>query len=171
MDFLPTINSVRCWLSYSDWANGVILSAARPMTDAQLDTPFEMGRGCFRKTLLHLWAGESVWVSRWQGKVETPWPDEEQRVSVEAIAARFEPVYAARNIFLATQQDADLSRDVIYRDSKGSLFQARLGDMMTQMLVHSTHHRAQLVNMLRRLGVDPPPELDYMMWRRRPIAS
>jgi uncharacterized damage-inducible protein DinB len=161
------IDSIQAFLNYSDWANDQILRAAAVLPDAQLDQSFDMGRGSLRKTLVHVWAGEHVWVQRWQGRTETPWPDEEERVGVAALAERFEPVVRQRNAFLATVHDAALSRVVTYRDSKGSLFQAALGDMMMQMIVHSIHHRAQAVNMLRRVGA-AAPELDYMMWVRKP---
>ena len=160
-------NSVGAILRYNDWANGHILHAAMPLTDEQLDRPFDMGRGTLRRTLLHVWAGEHVWVERWQGHTETPWPDEDERVSVSAVAERFRLVFAGRDSFVSRLTDGDLGRDVTYRDSKGSLFTATLGDMMIQMIVHSTHHRSQAVNMLRRVGA-AAPEIDYMMWIRKP---
>jgi len=74
-----------------------------------------------------------------------------------------------RDAFLAELSDAALQASVTYRDSKGSLFSASLGQMMVQMCVHSTHHRAQAVNMIRRAG-GQTPEVDYMVWVRKPVA-
>jgi uncharacterized damage-inducible protein DinB len=162
-----TLHSAAGLFRYSDWANGRLLEAAGPIDHAALDRPFDMGPGSLRRTLLHLWAGESVWVQRWQGRTETPWPDEAERVEVGAIRERLAEVYRVRDGFVGGLSDADLRRAVCYRDSKGGRFTASLGDMMTQMIVHSIHHRAQAVNMLRRLEAGAP-ELDYMMWVRRP---
>jgi uncharacterized damage-inducible protein DinB len=39
--------------------------------------------------------------------------------------------------------------------------------MLLQLCYHATHHRAQAVNILRRLGTQAP-ELDYMMRIREP---
>ncbi len=164
-----TLDSVRTFLKYSDWANDIVLRAAGPLDDARLDKPFAMGRGSLRMELLHVCAGESVWVARWQSRAETPWPNEEERVSVAGITERFTAVYRERDAFVATLTDRDLGRSVTYRDSKGSLFSATLADMMTQMIVHSTHHRAQIVNMLRNVGVTPAPDLDYMYWVRKAV--
>jgi uncharacterized damage-inducible protein DinB len=155
------------FLKYSEWANGELLRASRGLSDAQLDQPFDMGMGYLRRTLLHLHAGEHVWLQRWQGRTETPWPDEKEKVSVEVISTQFAKTYAERTTFLSTVQDGDLGKLVTYRDSKGSLFAATLGDMITQGILHSTHHRAQAVNMLRR-AADTLVELDYMMWVRKP---
>ena len=162
-----SIDSARTFFKYSDWANGQILSAAAKLDDAALDQPFEMGRGSLRLTLMHIHAGEHVWLQRWHGRTETPWPDEDERVAPAALADRFAETRAARDQFLAALKDADLARSIPYRDSKGGLFKATLADMLTQGILHSHHHRAQAVNMLRRAaGVEV--ELDYMMWVRQP---
>jgi uncharacterized damage-inducible protein DinB len=155
------------FLRYSEWANDQLLRASAGLSDEQLDQPFEMGRGTLRKTLLHIWAGESVWLARWQGRTETPWPDEEQKADVPNIDERFRQVYSERAAFLATLKDTDFARVVTYRDSKGSLYKAALGDMLMQGIIHSIHHRAQAVNMLRQLGA-AAPDVDYMYWVRKP---
>jgi len=163
------LETSRQMLAYNDWADTQVLAAAAPLSSAQLDQPFEIGRGSLRRTLLHVYGGEYVWLQRSMGRSETPWVDEDEAVEVQTIRNRFEVTWRERDAFLRTLADADLSRPQVYRDSKGSLFQATLGDMMLQMYLHSTHHRAQIVNMLRRLGT-APLELDYMCWVRKPAG-
>lgn len=155
---------------YSDWANGKILSAAERLSDAQLDQPFEIGRGSFRRTLIHTLAGEYVWFRRLSGAWETRWLDEDEPASIATVRARFEQTRRERDAFLPSLADADLPRVQTYRDSAGPVYHATLSEMLLQMLMHSTHHRAQLVNMLRQLGAGPV-ELDLMYWRRRPAEN
>ena len=152
---------------YNDWANSEVLRVAGPLNETQLDQSFDMGRGSLRRTLLHIYCGELVWLARWQGKTETPWPDEEERVSVAVIADRSAVTRGERKAFLAKVAATDHERVVTYRDSKGRLFRAALGDMILQMLNHSAHHRAQAVNMLRRVNA-ALVELDYMYRIRQP---
>jgi uncharacterized damage-inducible protein DinB len=160
------LTTVRELLRYSEWANGEILSAAAGRTDEQLDRPFEMGMGTLRRTLVHILAGESVWLERWQGRQETPWPDEEERLGLEEIRGRLERTSGSREVFLATLRDEALERRMVYRDSRGLLFAAALGQMMLQVCVHSTLHRAQALHMLRHVGATlPRPGLDYIFWR------
>lgn len=164
------LEGARTILSYSDWANERLHRSAATLSDDKLDQPFDMGVGSLRKTLIHIHAGESVWLQRWQNKVEVPWPNEEEKLSVATIAERSKATNRQREEFIKTiVGDAQLSKQVSYRDSKGSLFTATLADMMLQMCMHSHYHRAQAVNMLRRLGAKPP-ELDYMMSVRKPVA-
>ena len=155
------------FLKYSDWANGEILRHCEKLTDTQLDQPFDMGLGCLRRTLIHIHAGEHVWLQRWQGRTETPWPNELVKTPVAEIAAQFAKTFEERASFMAKLTDRDLQKPITYRDSKGSLFAATLGDMIMQGILHSTHHRAQAVNMLRHTA-ERIVELDYMTWVRKP---
>lgn len=168
---MTQLETMRELFRYDDWANDRVLQAASSLTDEQLDRSIDMGCGSLRKTLMHMLCAEQVWVQRWQGKSETPWPDENERASVAAMTDRFHKARSVREAFLRDLRDEALSRPMEYRDSFGGLFSAKLGDMMLQLCNHSTHHRAQAVNMIRRAEVKPP-ELDYMYWRlRRPESG
>jgi uncharacterized damage-inducible protein DinB len=161
---LPTI---RLLLDHNDWSNDRILDAAAPLSDNQLDAPFDMGPGSLRRTLIHTQAGEEVWLKRLKGVAETPWPDEGARIAVAALAEQWRVARLARDAHLATLEGTDLSRIQPYRDSRGTLYRASLAAMILQPIHHSIHHRAQLVNMLRRVGAKAP-ELDYMYRARVP---
>lgn len=165
-----TIPGFRAYLKYSEWANARLIEAASLLSDDQLDRLFEMGRGTLRLTLMHLWAGEHVWLQRWRGRTETPWPDEDERLTPIQIGDRFGHVYAERAVFLSGLVEGDLLRVITYRDSKGSLFQALLSDMLAQGMVHSIHHRAQASNMVRQAGGEGV-DLDYMYWCRKPVGG
>jgi len=164
---MTNLGILATFLHYSESANERLMAAAKSLNDAQLDRPFEMGVGSLRRTLLHLYNGEYVWLQRWQGRTETPWPDEEEKAAVATIAQRFLRNNADRAVFLETVREADLRRPMVYRDSKGSLFSTTLGDMLVQGIAHSIHHRAQAANMLRHVGAGTV-ELDYMVSVRKP---
>lgn len=167
---MVTIESLTPLFEYNDWADKQLLAAAAKCDDAALDRPFDIGPGSLRRTLLHLYNGEFVWLQRCQGKRETKWPSEAEKTAINTLQQRFDAVWRDRDAFLRTLSSADLGRVTIYRDSKGSEFQAVLSDMLMQALVHSTHHRAQAVNMLRQVGAGLV-ELDYMMAIRRPVPT
>jgi len=161
------LDMIRAMARYSDWANRQVIDAAGRIEDAKLDEPIEMGVGSLRRTLIHLLAGESVWLARWKGETETPWLDESEPMSTSAIREKFAETWRPRDVFLAPLTDADLVGEQSYRDSKGGFYKASLGDMIIQALVHSIHHRAQAVNMIRRLS-GAAPDVDYMYHMREP---
>jgi uncharacterized damage-inducible protein DinB len=160
-------DSLRDILRYNDWANDRLLHAAVEFSDTQLDQPFDVGLGSLRRILTHLYTGEHVWLQRWQGKQETPWPDEKEKVSIADLSKRFAQVRSEREAFISKLSDAALANEVTYRDSKGSLFKATLSDMLNQGIFHSAHHRAQLANLIRRTN-GTIVDLDYMYWARKP---
>jgi len=161
------IEPIRTLFNYSDRANGQLIEASSRLTDDQLDRAFPMGRGSLRKTLLHIWAGEHVWLLRWKGQADTPWPDENVPTPVTVIARDLNQTSTGRDVFLDSLDESNLRQLTRYLDSVAGYFQATLTDMILQGLVHSIHHRAQAVNMLRQLGIEPP-EVDYMTTVRLP---
>ena len=160
------IPTIRTMLDYTDWSNGRLLAGAAPCSDEQLDRDLQLGPGTLRRILLHTYNGELIWFNRWRGAVENTWPDEQEKVSIADLKERFKANAQARDRWLATLGSPDSARTQTYRDSKGSLFQAALGDMLMQGVMHTKHNQAQCVNALKRLGA-AWPELDYMYHVRK----
>ena len=160
------LGTVRTLMDYTDWSNRRLLECASAMSDELLDRDMQIGPGTMRRTMRHIYAGEYVWLRRWRSEVETKWIDEGVKLSVAQLGAEFEANIREREAFLARLFESDLARVQPYRDSKGNLFKASLGDMLMQGVMHSKHHQAQACNILKRLGVTWP-ELDYMMRIRR----
>ncbi|MGE0480974.1 MAG: DinB family protein [Phycisphaerae bacterium] len=154
---------------YNDWANTQLLDAAQHLSADRLDRPFEMGVGSLRRSLIHIYNGEHVWLERWKQRPAL-WPSESDPTPVAELRTRFAANARERDAFLAALSGDAAEREQVYRDSKGSLFRAPLVDMILQGYNHSTHHRAQAVNMLRQLGAGVV-ELDYMMSLRQPAPE
>jgi uncharacterized damage-inducible protein DinB len=118
--------------------------------------------------MLHILSGEHVWLRRWRGEADIRWPDEQERIGVAELRSRLVANRRDRDAFLdrLAAEHADLGRVQPYRDSRGTMYRATLGEMLIQGVMHSKHHQAQAVNIVRRLGGEWP-ELDYMYRVRR----
>jgi len=167
MDPLSTLREL---FRYNDECDRIVFTTAGLLSDEQLDRPLDLGLGSVRRICRHLLAGEATWLQRIQGVTEARWPDERQLMLVSAMLEQLESIWATRSQFLGTLSPDHLTRVQTYRDSKGSLFQATLHEMLIQSIVHSTHHRTQIVSGIRRTG-GQPPELDYMYLVRRPVTA
>lgn len=161
---------LRALLAVGERSNEELLTAAADLDGAALDQAFEMGRGTLRRTLLHILVGEEVWLERMRGNVEHAWRDDLAPIAISELRTGFERCAVERGRFIDGLNPTDLSRRQRYRDSRGSLFEASLGDMLLQAANHSIHHRAQAANMLRRLGV-VAADMDYMMHVRKPVGG
>jgi uncharacterized damage-inducible protein DinB len=61
---------------------------------------------------------------------------------------------------------------VVQDDGRAVIVTASAADLFTQLALHEAHHRAQVMNMLRRLGVTLE-DLDFnaMTFDRRPASG
>jgi uncharacterized damage-inducible protein DinB len=153
--------TLRAYYAYSDWASDRLYKTAQPLTDVQLDRPFDLGIGSLRATLLHIAQAEQWWLDNWMHGPGHLFPPFDERVAVPEIAHRFDQTIARRNQMLARMTDADLQRIVTATPRPNVQRSFPLGLTMLQLCCHGTHHRAQVLNMLRHVSA-AVPELDFL---------
>jgi len=159
------LHAIRNYEDYSDWATRKLLDIAAKLSDAQLDRPFEMGMGTLRKTFSHLCDAEGWWQANWTTGPAGAFPAADDRISIADVAKRLDDAWAARDRFVSTLSDSDLTRPVTVKPRPEMTIQFALGVSLVQLCGHATHHRAQILNMLRHVGVQPPG-LDLVFWLR-----
>lgn len=154
---------IESYFAYHDWANERLLRIAATLDDAALDRDFEMGPGSIRKTFLHLMGVEPYWLKNWAGTPALAQPAAPD-TTVEQLKSAWAATAVQRNEFIA-QLDEPQATQVVSMLVGGPPLKFRVLDTLIQICVHGTHHRAQLVNMMRHSGVTPPG-LDYLGWVR-----
>ncbi len=157
--------TIRTGFAFSDWALDRLHTAAVGLSDAQLDTRFEMGEGTLRRTLLHLRFAEAWWFNNWTIGPDQPFPEADERTPISENVRIHAQVAAGRNKLLQAMTDTDLERIVVGKPRPNVERRFPIGVTMLQLLHHGTHHRAQALSMLRRVG-GQVPGLDYITWRR-----
>jgi uncharacterized damage-inducible protein DinB len=158
---------MRAWFRYGDWAQRRVLALTAGLSDMQLDQPFELGLRTARRTLLHIRDAEQWWYENWTGPPPAEFPKLAESTSLAELHKLFDATVTARDAYFDSLRDADLQRVVGANVTTGLRLEFRLGETMLQLCAHGTHHRAQLVNMLRRLEVSLPA-LDYIRMTREP---
>jgi uncharacterized damage-inducible protein DinB len=140
-----------------------ILDLCATLNDAQMDQPFDAGLGSLRSTLEHMVFNIEVWTAMMR---EEPLGDEPRDKRLAVVNARFEDAHAAFAA-LARQIDHDNRLDDTWVDFLDNPPQAKsFGGAIGHVLVHNTHHRAELLHMLARLGIPDLPEGDLMGWEK-----
>ncbi len=148
---------------YNDWARGVVHALAEGLSDADLDRPFEMGRGSLRRTLLHIRDAEQWWLGTWCGEPPDAFKRLPETASIAELDAALVGIAARRREYLSDSTAGDLERVVRVRPPRGGELAFTIGDTVLQLCGHGTHHRAQAVNMLRQVGATMP-DIDYIDW-------
>jgi uncharacterized damage-inducible protein DinB len=154
-------------LGHDEWATRRLLERCRGLTPAQFTQRFDMGPGSLHDTLTHVVSAMRRWADRIEGRP--------LRESLEKPAAPRPPAELVRYLDEAAR---DLRSVAARIDSAGTLdetFQVSFagapapitltrGTAIVHVATHGAHHRAQCLNMLRRLGVADPPDLDAVEW-------
>ena len=140
--------------SYNDWAN-------RRMCEAVQRSGIPDTRAL--AILNHIVQVQRLWLDRIQGinagnHLWDPAPIAEI-LELSEISSR------EWSQFLAIAPSDSWARRVSYVNSRGVAFVNSLEEVVTQVINHSTHHRAQVGLMIRQAG-HQPPVLDFISFAR-----
>ena len=155
--------SLKSLFGYNDWANNCVRHTAADLNDEQLDRPFDMGAGHLRGTLAHIYGAERAWYERCAGPEADTLPHSRDTHTLDDLRQASKRLATLRDNWLATFADADLVREICYTKDEHTYTHA-LRDVLLHVCNHGVHHRAQAINMLRRLG-KRVPMLDLLVMR------
>lgn len=137
--------------AYDEWANRRIFEAVQKLK------PGETGKKT-SQLFAHILAAQVVWVSRITGdKTDMEiWPE----LSSQQMKALMDENNEKLITLIARKEET-----ITYHNSKGEAFENTVGDILTHLIIHGQHHRAQIAKLLREAGVNPPGT-DYILFIR-----
>ncbi len=150
------------------WANETLLDF---LEGRAAGGTFAHSRGWERACHLfgHLLASELIWLGRVeesQDKMEPVWGARD----LDELRGLYGRARSRWEIFLEALGAKDLSRVVSYENTLGQQYSNSLIQIIAHVLNHSTHHRAQVLAVLRGMDLEPPA-LDYMVYLRLPPSA
>jgi uncharacterized damage-inducible protein DinB len=153
---------VQMYFDYHDWATDQILVALEHANDEVWDKSFAMGIGSIRRTLTHLLDAELWWRDHWLGQSK-PWKDSGRLTWIQ-LREQWQTIRSERRNLIESLDENSCQR-VVQVTVGGPPILIRIVESLVQLCTHGTHHRAQLVNMLRHNQIKPPA-IDVMVWCR-----
>ncbi len=154
---------ISSFFAYHDWANNKLLELVSTLPTEALHRDFKMGVGSIHKTIAHLRDAERWWLGNWSGREEI-FPKHSADETVEHFVESWHEIKGQRNSVVDSLDQESAQRVVVANPGRIKI-PVRVIESMIQLCCHGTHHRAQLVNMLRQLGVRAP-DIDYIIWQR-----
>jgi uncharacterized damage-inducible protein DinB len=163
-----TFDPLTILLRHNHWATRRVLELCRRLSPAQFQQRFDIGPGSLHDTLIHIVDCMRWWADDVSGRprraslapARRAFSPDEVYHWLDEIHAEFEGLVEKQRRDLAGTVDVTLG-DRRFTFTRGVAF--------THALVHGTHHRAQCLNMLRRLNVpglsDRLPDLDVNDWQ------
>lgn len=150
---MDSLDHLKFLFSYNDWANRRVVAALRTS---------ECPEGA--RLTAHLLIAEKEYYARMFGSDSTGfnfWPE----MSADEMSALAMENAENYERLLAKFDDEGLGQSVDYKTSGGTAVQNTFREILGQVLLHSTSHRAQALRELRRAGFEPP-SIDYIFYCR-----
>jgi uncharacterized damage-inducible protein DinB len=154
-------------LGHNAWATRRLLESCAGLSREQWNREFEIGPGSLRRTMTHI-VGTML---RWADRIS----EGQVRPSIEDDAVEHSPADLIGLLDSAHNQLSLIAADVDRRGGwdeqvrfvmpDGKVYRFSKGAAMTHVLTHGMHHRAQALNIRRRLGLPPlGMDLDTVEW-------
>jgi uncharacterized damage-inducible protein DinB len=151
-------------LPFDQWATAQVLDACAKLTDEQWHQKYEIGPGSLHAAVTHILGAIQTWTAVLADRQPGPRVEEDgQRRS----PAELQELLNGASRELAEQARRRPLGEMVTRQRQGKTIQLTRGSVLMQVLTHGVHHRAQCLNMLRRLGVTPLPPSSVTEWAIR----
>jgi uncharacterized damage-inducible protein DinB len=156
---MPPSNPVEILLEHDRWATRNIIQACAALPEDQFHRRFEMGPGSLHDTTTHILGAMRSWGDVIAGREARPRLEGTRRTPSELLSLLDE----IAGDFAATARSRPHD-ELVSAERGGKKYTFTRGAILTQIMTHGMHHRAQCLNMLRQLGVSPLPQSSVLEW-------
>ena len=152
-----SVAMVRDLYEYHRWANHRLFDVAVALGEEACAK--ELGKHFSVPTLTrmfaHIYGADLNWLKRFKGTspTESPFFDIPTMADVRRT---WDGLEAEQKAFVETLSEADLTREIHYKTSRGEAFHVALGVLLQHVANHATHHRSEIATMITLLSASPP---------------
>jgi uncharacterized damage-inducible protein DinB len=177
-----SVDLIRRLHQHRAWVNKNLLSAAGGLNEEQLRREFPIGQGSIWNSLTHLYAAEYVWLESLLGSDDPLTPGdvrgklpgnqlgEGAMRSLAELGENWGELARRWDEYLANLAPQSLDEPVCKVSTSfgaGQRFATRRSDVLLHICTHAQYTTAQVVNMLRHLGIETLPETMLISMARR----
>jgi len=159
---LTTLDLLDRLLEHDAWATRKVIDYMELLSEEQLDLNFDIGHRSIRKTFQHMLGNTETWTDLMAGR--TPRRSAFTGQSTLELQKRFESAFADFAQISRSLRDAqrlnETYLDVLDEPPKRKTF----GGTILHVLTHDHMHRAEILHMLQRLGMQGLIEGDVLSW-------
>jgi uncharacterized damage-inducible protein DinB len=160
------LQDLRTLLDYHYWARDRLLAALEPLPLEQFNRDLGSSFKSIRETVVHTYAAEWAWHSRWHGQSPTVLMTSEAFPDVAAIRHAWTDHEKKMRAFLEGLGEDGVTRVIEYKLLSGQPGSSPIWQMLQHVVNHASYHRGQVTTMLRQLGAQPPKSMDMIAYYR-----
>jgi uncharacterized damage-inducible protein DinB len=158
---MGALQQIQALYEYNEWANDHVLEAASGLSEEELGQKLGASFESVQGNLTHTLGAQVVWLARWTGPGRAKMPELDKARTLDAIIEGYASSHEELRRFVGSLGEGDIARAISYVDIRGNAYERPLGPLMTHVVNHGTHHRAETAMALTALG-KPPRQLDYL---------
>jgi uncharacterized damage-inducible protein DinB len=161
-----TLQDLQTMLDYHYWARDRLLDALEGLTLEQLKRDLGSSFKSIHETMVHTYAAEWAWHSRWQGTSPTALLPADRFPDLASIRSAWAEHEAKMRAFVDQLGDQGIERVFEYTLLSGHTGATPFWQMLQHVVNHASYHRGQVTTMLRQLGAAPAKPMDMIAYYR-----
>jgi uncharacterized damage-inducible protein DinB len=160
------LTDLQTMTDYHYWARDRLLEAVEPLAPDQYNKNLGSSFKSIRETVVHIYAAEWAWLSRWRATSPTALLSSEPYPDVASIRSAWMANEAGVRAFTEGLGEAGIAKVIEYRLLTGAAGASPFWQMLQHVVNHASYHRGQVTTMLRQLGAQPAKSMDMIAFYR-----
>ncbi len=160
---------LRTHLEYTAWASRRLVEAAAKLTEEELHRDFGTADHSVLGTLVHIFAGDRVWLYRLAGGADPGFVHDSDR-QLRVLQNDWPVVHDRWLAWASGLTPEQIAAPLTYRDLKGREWTQPVWQLVLHVVNHGTSHRGQVAGFLRAMGRVPPGS-DLIFYYRETMTS
>lgn len=155
-------------LGHDAWTTRELLLRSRSLTDDEIDREFDIGHRTLRRTFQHMIRNMEVWTDLISGvPVRNNSDCDAGGRSIEELLKRLDVVVPQLQESARRVTDEGRLDEMLVDHLDDPPTRKSYGGAIVHLATHGMHHRAQVLYLLRKLGVTDLPEGDALSWENQ----
>jgi uncharacterized damage-inducible protein DinB len=149
-------------LHYDFWSNQEIITHLKTLPHELFIKEMDSVFPTISQTIGHINSVNQVWLTRMQGGSPTS-IDVQNISSIDDAEKVLVQMRQSFDLFLRNEKD--ISRNIFYKNTKGTVFQQTIFEIIQHLVNHGTYHRGNIAAMIRQSGYQGT-STDYITFLR-----
>ncbi|REJ82817.1 MAG: hypothetical protein DWQ44_01490 [Bacteroidetes bacterium] len=161
-------NQLIQYAEYNHWANERLFShCVQNCSPDDFEKEVNSSFKSIKKTWLHIWGAESIWLQRLKGNSPSGWKWSDHTGNMEELKKDLLDNSKDFSDYLSSCSEQFFLTPFEYSTIDGTLYKNFIWEAVLHCMNHSTFHRGQIVTLLRQSGSSKFEPMDFVVHARQ----